>query len=45
MFVHLEIMPSRKNFNCVKQIWIKKDELSMLKGIGPKQIWVPKTNK
>ena len=44
------VCPSRdqafkKNFNCVKQIWIRKDELSMLKGMGPKQIWVPKTNK
>jgi len=44
------VCPSRdhalkKNFHCVKQIWIRKDELSMLKGMGPKQVWVPKTNK
>ena len=29
----------------VKQMWIRKDELtSMLKKVGPKWIWVPKTN-
>ena len=41
--------PSRKhalekNYNCVKQIWVKKEDLYMLKRMGPKQIWVPKTN-
>jgi len=29
----------------VKQMWIRKDELtSMSKKVGPKWIWVPKTN-
>jgi len=41
--------PSRKhalekNYSCVKQIWVRKEDCSMLKGMGPKQIWVPKTN-
>ena len=44
------VCPSRehafkKNFSCVKQIWVRKDELSMLKRMGSKQIWVPKINK
>ena len=34
-----------RNYGCVKQIWVRKDELSMLKRMGPKQIWVPKPNK
>jgi len=41
--------PSRKyaierNMIYVKQIWVRKDELQMFKGMGPKWIWVPKTN-
>ena len=41
------VCPSRdhalkKNFNCVKQIWIRKDELSMLKGMGPSKFGFPK---
>ena len=28
----------------VKQIWVRKDQLGMSKGLGPKWIWVPKTN-
>jgi len=44
------VCPSRehafkKNYECVKQIWVRKDELSMLKRMGPKQIWIPKPNK
>ena len=35
----------KKNFCCVKQIWVREDELSMLKRMEPKQIWVPKINK
>ena len=35
--------PSRKhalekNYGCVKQIWVRKDDLSMLKRMGPKKI-------
>jgi len=33
-----------KNLVYVKQIWVRKDELLMSKGMGPKWIWVPKTN-
>ena len=33
-----------KNLVYVKQIWVRKDELHMSKGMGPKWIWVPKTN-
>jgi hypothetical protein len=33
-----------RNFGYVRQIWIKKDELAVLKGMGPKKIWVPKSN-
>ena len=33
-----------KNERYVKQIWIRKDELYLSKRIGPKWIWVPKTN-
>jgi len=35
----------KKNYGCVKQIWVREEDLSMLKRMGPKQIWVPKTNK
>jgi len=34
----------KRNYSCVKQIWVRKEDLSMLKGMGPKKIWVPKTN-
>jgi len=33
-----------RNLTHVKQIWVKKDEICMSKGMGPKWIWVPKTN-
>jgi len=33
-----------KNLVYVKQVWVRKDEISMSKGMGPKCIWVPKTN-
>ena len=33
-----------RNLVYVKQIWVRKDELHMSKGMGPKWIWVPKTN-
>ena len=33
-----------KNLVYVKQVWVRKDELSLSKGMGPKWIWVPKTN-
>jgi len=33
-----------KNPSYVKQIWVRKEDLSMLKRMGPKKIWVPKTN-
>ena len=33
-----------KNLVYVKQIWVRKDEFSVCKGMGPKWIWVPKTN-
>jgi len=41
--------PSRKyamerNMIYVKQIWVRKDKICMSKGMGPKWIWVPKTN-
>jgi hypothetical protein len=41
--------PSRKyaiekNLVYVRQIWVRKDELHMFKRMGPKCIWVPKTN-
>jgi len=41
--------PSRKhalerNLGYVKQICVKKEDLSMLKRMGPKKIWFPKTN-
>jgi len=44
------VCPSRehafkKSYGCAKQIWVRKDELSMLKRMGPKQICVPKPNK
>jgi len=32
------------NLIYVKQIWVRKDELHMSKGMGPKWIWVRKTN-
>ena len=35
---------NEKNEKYVKQIWIRKDELYMSKEMGPKWIWVPKTN-
>ena len=28
----------------VKQIWVRKDEICTYTGMGPKWIWVPKTN-
>jgi len=34
----------KRNYSCVKQIWVRKEDLSMLQGMGPKQIWVPKIN-
>jgi len=41
--------PSRKhalerNLGYVKQIWVRKEDLSILKRMGPKKIWVPKTD-
>jgi len=33
-----------RNFGYVKQIWVRKEDLCMLKGMGLKKIWVPKTN-
>jgi len=33
-----------KNLMYVKQVLLRKDELSMSKGIGPKWIWVPQNN-
>ena len=41
--------PSRKyaierNAVYVRQIWVRKDDICMSKGMGPKWIWVPKTN-
>ena len=34
-----------RNSLYVKQVWIRKDDLtSMSKKVGPKWIWVPKTN-
>ena len=34
----------KKNSVYVKQIWIRKDEICTSKEMGPKWIWVPKTN-
>jgi len=28
----------------VKQNWVRKEDVSVLKRMGPKKIWVPKTN-
>ena len=36
---------NEKNERYGKQIWIRKDELYMSKRMGPKWIWVPKTNQ
>jgi len=33
-----------RNLTHVKQIWVRKDEIYMSKRMGPKWIWVPKTN-
>ena len=33
-----------RNLIYVKQIWVRKDEICMSKEMGPKWIWVPKTN-
>jgi len=33
-----------KNLVYIKQVWARKDELSVSKGMGPKWIWIPKTN-
>jgi len=33
-----------RNFHYVKQIWVRKEDLCMFKGMGPKKLWVPKTN-
>jgi len=33
-----------KNLVYVKQVWVRKDELYMSKGMGPKWIWVFKIN-
>ena len=33
-----------RNLIHVKQIWVRKDAICMSKGMGPKWIWVPKTN-
>ena len=33
-----------RNLIYVKQIWVRKDEICMSNGKGPKWIWVPKTN-
>ena len=32
------------NLTYVKQIWVRKDEICSSKRMGPKWIWVPKTN-
>jgi len=34
----------KKNYGYVKQIWVRKEDLSMPRRMGPKKIWVPKTN-
>jgi len=34
----------KRNLIHVKQVWIKKDEICISQGMGPKWIWVPKTN-
>jgi len=41
--------PSRKhafekNYGYVKQIWVRKEDLSVLKRMRPMKIWVPKTS-
>ena len=36
--VHLGTHALEKNYSCVKQIWVKKEDLYMLKRMGPKQI-------
>jgi len=41
--------PSRKNamnknLVYVKQVWVRKNEIFVSKGMGPRWIWVPKTN-
>jgi len=46
---HRYSCPSRKyaierSLVYVKQVWVRKDELHMFKGMGPNWIWVPKTN-
>jgi len=46
---HYYACPLRKyaierNLIHVKQIWVRKDEIFMPKGVGPKWIWVPQTN-
>jgi len=33
-----------RNMIYVKQIWVRQDEICMSKRMGPKWIWVPKTN-
>jgi len=33
-----------RNLIHIKQIWVRKDEICMSNGKGPKWIWVPKTN-
>ena len=33
-----------RNTVYVRQIWVRKDEICTSKGMGPKWIWVPKTN-
>jgi len=33
-----------RNLGYVKQIWVRKEDLFLLKGLRPKKIWVPKTN-
>jgi len=44
ILVHLEKHALEKNLGYVKQIWVRKDDLSMLKRMRPKKSWVPKTN-
>jgi len=34
----------KRNLGCVKQVWIRKKDLHMCKGTGPKKIWVPESN-
>jgi len=33
-----------RNFGYIKQIWVRKEDLCMLKGMGLKKIWISKTN-